>query len=232
MSDPIVPAAGPPGLPSDIEQVDLGQVYRTEDGMIHQDLKTATRHAVRLALQKIGLALTAADLLTGSRSEEIVRQLQRLLVLVLVCLLGAGPALAQSQFPTPAPSAPVGSTAILVPNGTTLGGQPVMAPPSAANPLPAQQIPTSATGAVMAAAIGTSSSQLLAAGTRKVLAIHNQSSSATISCAFGTTPSAGAAGSWDIPPQQTLTWSESFVPSDALNCLSSAAATPATVETQ
>jgi hypothetical protein len=220
-------------LPSDIEQVDLGQVYRTEDGMIHQDLKGATRHAVRLALQKIGLALPASDLLTGSRAEEIVRQLQRLLVLLPAVLLAAGPALAQSQFPTPAASAPVSSTAILVPNGTISGGQPVMAPPSAANPLAAQQIPVSAAGAVTAATIGTASAQVIAATTaRKVLAIHNQSATATVSCAFGTTALAGAAGSWDIPPQQTLTWSESFVPPDAVNCLASAAATPVTVEAQ
>ena len=66
-------------LPSDIQQVDLGQVYRTDDGMIHQELKAAERHAARLALQRIGLPGAAIDLLTGSRLREVAQQLQRLI---------------------------------------------------------------------------------------------------------------------------------------------------------
>ncbi len=66
-------------LPHDIEVVDLGTVFRTADGMLHQDLKAATRHAVRLALQKAGLPMPAIDILTGSRAQEIMDHLERLL---------------------------------------------------------------------------------------------------------------------------------------------------------
>jgi hypothetical protein len=66
-------------LPPDVQLVDLGQVYRTADGMIHQELKAAERHAVRLALQKIGLAAAAVDLVTGSQARVVAQQLQRLL---------------------------------------------------------------------------------------------------------------------------------------------------------
>jgi hypothetical protein len=149
----------------------------------------------------------------------------------LALCLCAGVAFAQSQFPTPAANSVVRGTAILVPNGQTVGGQPVMAPPSATSPMATQQTPNSGSGSVTAVTLGTGSTQVLAAVTsRKFLAIDNESTSAAIACAFGATASIDTAGSFTIQPGLTRTWDGSFVPSDAVNCVAAAGATPVTVE--
>lgn len=141
-------------------------------------------------------------------------------------------ALAQSQFPTGAPSDKVSAFAIVVPNGQTFGGQPVMAPASPTNPLPVLTLPASTTGSTDAVTVGTTSSQALAAaaGIRRFLAIDNESMTAAIACAFGGAAALNTAGSWTIPPGMTRTWNGTFVPSDAVNCIASAAGTPVTVE--
>lgn len=155
----------------------------------------------------------------------------RQFVAALALCLCAGVAFAQSQFPTPAANSVVRGTAILVPNGQTVGGQPVMAPPSATNPMVTQQAPASGSGSVAAATVGTSSTQLLPpASSRKFLAIDNESTSAAIACALGTTAAINTAGSFTIEPGWTRTWSGSFVPSDAVNCIATVGATPVTVE--
>lgn len=87
------------------------------------------------------------------------------------------------------------------------------------------------TGSVAAATITNSSAQVVAAASRKLLAIDNESTTATIACAFGGTATVNTAGSYTIPPGYTRTWNSYPVPADAVNCISTAATSPATVET-
>lgn len=103
-------------------------------------------------------------------------------------------------------------------------------PVSAATPLPVSAPQSSATGTVSAATVGTSSAQVLAAASRRLLAIDNESTTATIACAFGATAAINTAGSFTIPPGVTRTWRDYPVPADAVNCIASASSTPATVE--
>ncbi|HEV2303336.1 MAG TPA: hypothetical protein VGR91_17350 [Stellaceae bacterium] len=155
----------------------------------------------------------------------------RQFVAALTLCLSASVAFAQSQFPTPAPNSVVRGTVMLIPNGQSLGGQPVMAPPTATNPLPIQQNPSSGSGSVTAVTLGTISTQVLAAVTsRKFLSIDNESASAAIACALGTAAAINAAGSFTIEPGWTRTWDGSFVPSDAVNCIAASGSTPVTVE--
>jgi hypothetical protein len=103
-------------------------------------------------------------------------------------------------------------------------------PVATATPLPASPPPSSAVGTVTAAAVGTSSATVLAPGARRLLAIDNESTTATIACAFGAAAAINTAGSFTIPPGQTRMWKDYPVPADAVNCIANAAATPATVE--
>jgi Zn-dependent alcohol dehydrogenase len=141
-------------------------------------------------------------------------------------------ALAQSQFPTAAPSDKVSAFALAAPTGQTLAGLPVMGPVSPTNPLPVVTSPNSTTGSTTAVTVGTSSAQALAAAVsvRRFLAIDNESTTAAVACAFGATAALNTAGSWTIPPGMTRTWNGTFVPSDAVNCIAGAAGTPVTVE--
>jgi hypothetical protein len=141
-------------------------------------------------------------------------------------------ALAQSQYPTTAPSDKVTAFALMAPNGQSLSGLPVMGPVSPTNPLPVLTYPVSGAGSAGPVTIGTSSGQALAGSAlgRRFLAIDNESVTATVACAFGATAALNTAGSWTIPPGMTRTWNGSFVPSDTVNCIASAAATPVTIE--
>ncbi len=86
------------------------------------------------------------------------------------------------------------------------------------------------TGSVSGKTITNASTQTLAAAPRQLLAIRNQSSTATISCAFGIAAVIGQAGGFDMVPGSTTVWNSYPVPADAVNCISSAATSPATVE--
>ena len=86
------------------------------------------------------------------------------------------------------------------------------------------------TGSVSAATITSTSAQVLAGASRKLLAIDNESLTASIACAFGATAVLNTAGSFTIPAGSTRTWSAYPVPADAVNCISSVASSPATVE--
>lgn len=86
------------------------------------------------------------------------------------------------------------------------------------------------TGSVSAKTITNSSAQVLAAASRLFLAVDNESTTATIACAFGATAAINTAGSFTIQPNQTRVWNSYPVPADALNCISSAATSAATVE--
>ena len=103
-------------------------------------------------------------------------------------------------------------------------------PYSASNPIPSGSVPTGGTGSYSAATIGAASGQAVAAGTAVVfLDLVNQSATATIACAFGAPAVLNGAGSITIPPLWHRSWEGSFVPTDAVNCIASAAATPATI---
>lgn len=104
------------------------------------------------------------------------------------------------------------------------------------NPMPvtgtisATTTPAKASGAYSAATITNSSTQALAASaTRGFLDIKNESSTATIACRLGGTAALNTAGSLTIPPNWHYSWDGNFVPSDAVNCISSAASSPATI---
>lgn len=103
-------------------------------------------------------------------------------------------------------------------------------PVSVAKPLPVASPQSSITGSVTAATIGTSSAQVLAAASRQLLAIDNESTTATIACAFGAPAAINTAGSFTLAPGVTRVWKDYPVPADAVNCIASAASTPATVE--
>lgn len=88
---------------------------------------------------------------------------------------------------------------------------------------------------VIAASVGVSSAQVAAAATKRrmLVAIDNESSTATIACAFGATAALNTAGSFTITAGATRIWGNpGFVPTDAINCIASGASTPVTVEVQ
>ncbi len=90
--------------------------------------------------------------------------------------------------------------------------------------------PSSLTGTVQAKTITNTSAQVLAAAARTLLAVDNESATATIACAFGAVAAINTAGSFTILPGNTRTWVNYPIPTEALNCISSAATSPATVE--
>lgn len=94
-----------------------------------------------------------------------------------------------------------------------------------------------ATRTITAATVTNSSTQMLAAvaGSRLFLSINNESTTATIACAFSATAAANTAGSYTIGPGNTRTWGPGTyeipgAPGGAVNCISSAATSPATIE--
>ena len=115
--------------------------------------------------------------------------------------------------------------------GGTVG--PCWLPFSATVPLPTGNagVPSAVTGTVSAATITNTSATVVAAATRRFLLIENESSAATIACSFGGTAALNTAGSFTILPNTSRKWSDYPVPSEALNCISGVASSPATVET-
>jgi hypothetical protein len=157
----------------------------------------------------------------------------RAVLAALAAVCGAtAVAVAQSQYPTTAASDKVSAFALMTPNGQSLSGLPVMGPVSPTNPLPVLTFPSTGAGSAGPVTVGTSSATALANSVlgRRFLAIDNESVTATVACAFGATAALNTAGSWTIPPGMTRTWNGSFVPSDAVNCIASAAGTPVTLE--
>ena len=95
-------------------------------------------------------------------------------------------------------------------------------------------VPNLATGAYASATVGTSDATILAAGAAfYLLDIVNNSSSATICINFGATAtiSSGvcAGGEITLPPLWHRSWEGSFVPTDSVHAIASAASTPASV---
>ena len=91
---------------------------------------------------------------------------------------------------------------------------------------------------VLAATVTSSSTQMLAAGRRSYLSIDNESSSASIACAFGAAAALNTAGSFTLGAGVTRTWQPdpsqpyALTPTigQAINCISSAGPSPATIE--
>lgn len=81
--------------------------------------------------------------------------------------------------------------------------------------------------------VGVSSTQCLAASTwlSHAATIQNVSTGATVACAWGATPALNAAGSFLLLAGQAVTFGPATagVPSAALNCIASAAATAVTI---
>ena len=162
-----------------------------------------------------------------------MNRMTRAVLLALAAGCGATAiALAQSQYPTVAPSDRVTAFALVAPNGQSLSGLPVMGPVSPTNPLPVLTYAVSTSGTTAPVTLGATSTQVIAGSVngRRFLAIDNESVTATVACAFGATAALNSAGSWTIPPGMTRTWNGGFVPSDTVNCIASAAGTAVTVE--
>ena len=98
----------------------------------------------------------------------------------------------------------------------------------------AAPVPNLATGAYAGVTVSTSDSTILAAGSAfYLLDLINLSSSATICVNFGATATISgttcAAGEIALPPLWHRSFEGSFIPSDAVHAIASAASTPASV---
>jgi hypothetical protein len=164
---------------------------------------------------------------------------RRSVAIIAVASILIGVALARADYSIPIPNGP---TALVMAFVCTMSSVPKQCPAhvlidstgvekgTPSNPLTVSAAPKSAAGAYAAATIGTTSAQVLAPGAASVfLDINNDSVTATIACNFGGAAAITGAGSITIPPLSSRTWGGSFVPSDAVNCIASAAATPATI---
>lgn len=94
--------------------------------------------------------------------------------------------------------------------------------------------PVKGSGAYSGATIGVTDSTILAASTATVfLDLVSDSPTATICINFGSaatiTGTTCAAGEYTIPPLWHRSWEGSFIPTDAIHAIASAASTPATV---
>jgi len=80
------------------------------------------------------------------------------------------------------------------------------------------------------ATIGATSASCVTAGAASTfLDIVNESATATIAFNVGGTAVINGAGSITLPPLWHRSYENSFVPTDIVNCIASAGATPATI---
>lgn len=91
--------------------------------------------------------------------------------------------------------------------------------------------PQNPASTTLALSIGTTNSTALNAGLATYyLMLHNPSATATLSCRFGgTIPVLNAQGTITLAPGGYIFFDSTFVPSDILKCIASAAATPMTI---
>ncbi|HTV90127.1 MAG TPA: hypothetical protein VME41_14025, partial [Stellaceae bacterium] len=110
----------------------------------------------------------------------------------------------------------------------------------------AQTPALSPAGTIKGFTVGTSSTPILTGSTvaqpspppttRRILWLHNPSTTASIWCEFGATAVVAGAGSIYLPPGGgSVLWGNAgtvnaIVPGDSLNCIASATGTPLTVE--
>lgn len=134
-----------------------------------------------------------------------------------------------------APSGALGQafTTPTVITGTDSTGSPIYSPvgtgTAASGPMPVSG--TSATSVFQAATIGTSSAQVIAAGTAKIyLMLHNPSAAGgnTVYCREGSAAAVATAGNLSIAPGQYVTMENSLVDGGAWNCIATGASTPFT----
>jgi hypothetical protein len=116
------------------------------------------------------------------------------------------------------------------------------APPSSTNPLwvaPAGSAlfpiisPTRSALTVAGCSVGVASALCLAASTANLwVQVQNTSATASVACSWGGTATLNASNSFLLAPGQSASWGvmSSGVPTNALNCIASAAATPLYVE--
>ena len=91
------------------------------------------------------------------------------------------------------------------------------------------------TRTITSVTVTNSSAQALgvSAGQRIFLSIDNESATASIACSFGGTAALNTAGSYTISASNTRTWTgtqDAPLSGAAINCISSAASSPATIE--
>ena len=98
------------------------------------------------------------------------------------------------------------------------------------NPLPVTST-TNGTGGFSGTLVGTSATPVLAArvAPQRDLTLRNESTSASIAVAFGAQPFLNTAGSITLGPGDSLNWSGSYVPLDAINAIASAAGAQLTI---
>lgn len=79
--------------------------------------------------------------------------------------------------------------------------------------------------------VGTSSTQVGGAHSRRHLELLSQSATATIYCTLdgGAAVAADTAGQITILPRSGLAWATGMIPSNAINCIATGAATPLTI---
>lgn len=165
----------------------------------------------------------------------IIRLSMALLAALLFALLPSEESAAQGTSLTP-PGVQWGSQGTTIPTPTQqIGydsgtGLPCIVGSTATCGMKVAVAPVTGTGSVTGPTITSSSAQALASGNRRFLYIGNESTTATIACNFGGTAAINTAGNFTIPPGNGRTWSATFIPSEAVNCISSAATSPATIQ--
>lgn len=97
------------------------------------------------------------------------------------------------------------------------------------------KIGNSGGGAFVGTTVATTHGLIRAADkTRVYLMLHNPSAAGgnTIYCSFGGTSTVAGAGTLSIAPGQYVTWENSFVPNDAIDCIAATGSTPLTMAVQ
>lgn len=165
------------------------------------------------------------------------RYLTLIAALAIAAPLGATWAQSQPgsvQYPSGPGNVPSGAILIPKADGSTHAGLPLMVPPSAADPLVTKGVPapTTGTGGYSAATVGTTDGTIGSAPTL-FLDIVNVSNTATVCLNLGATATiAGtqcAAGEIALSPGWHRSWEGSFVPSDTVHAIASAAGTQVAV---
>lgn len=143
----------------------------------------------------------------------------RLIVFILALLAISFPAYPQQKV---SPCVAAGTA----PSGT---GPATCSNVTATNALPVVQTPQTGTGSYFATIILTSSTQVITAATATSFIEVNNQSAVNIACRFGAAAIISGAGSINIPTLSSRKWDGTFIPTDALNCISQTSNAKATI---